>query len=257
MTLSTDSSSALTQHSKDPSTGTEGEGASAAITLTVDETNMSQIRKLKGDPVAMWNKLESIHNAKTSATRFNALEAFFTKTKAEGEPLVSITAATNALEEQFRSLWTTDYDVDALLNDLAMMSSLRMIPPESIHVRTSLLCQPNLTRDVIDAALVNEDNQQRRNSQPAIALRPLPSPLLIAVHLPTPHDQSPRPLNAHQVPYAIIVANGTIQPPSAGRRLKRLVASKRPHVLPALQTDQLLYQMPMPPSKYPLLTIHG
>ncbi|CAG7852791.1 SubName: Full=Uncharacterized protein {ECO:0000313/EMBL:CCA76880.1}; Flags: Fragment [Serendipita indica DSM 11827] len=180
---------------KDPSPGTEGEGsesstsskqyvadnanewkrrakqASAAITLTVDETNMSQIRKLKGDPVAMWNKLEYIHNAKTSATHFNALEAFFAKTKAEGEPLASITAATNALEEQFRSLWTTNYDADTLLNDLAMMSSLRMIPPESIHVRTSLLCQPNLTRDVIDAALVNEDNQQRRNSQPAIALR--------------------------------------------------------------------------------------
>ncbi|CCA76378.1 hypothetical protein PIIN_10371 [Serendipita indica DSM 11827] len=180
---------------KDPSPGTEGEGsesstsskqyvadnanewkrrakqASAAITLTVDETKMSQIRKLKGDPVAMWNKLEYIHNAKTSATHFNALEAFFAKTKAEGEPLASITAATNALEEQFRSLWTTNYDVDTLLNDLAMMSSLRMIPPESIHVRTSLLCQPNLTRDVIDAALVNEDNQQRRNSQPAIALR--------------------------------------------------------------------------------------
>ncbi|CAG7853270.1 SubName: Full=Uncharacterized protein {ECO:0000313/EMBL:CCA75989.2}; Flags: Fragment [Serendipita indica DSM 11827] len=115
---------------------------------------MSQIRKLKRDPVAMWNKLESIHNAKTSATRFNALEAFFTKTKTEGEPLASITAATNALEEQFRSLWTTNYDVDALLNDLAMMSSLRMIPPESIHMQ-----------------LVNEDNQQRRNSQPAIALR--------------------------------------------------------------------------------------
>ncbi|CCA73545.1 hypothetical protein PIIN_07498 [Serendipita indica DSM 11827] len=211
---------------KDPSTGTEGEGsesstsskqyvadnanewkrrakqASAAITLTVDETNMSQIRKLKGDPVAMWNKLESIHNAKTSATRFNALEAFFTKTKAEGEPLASITAATNALEEQFRSLWTTDYDVDALLNDLAMMSSLRMIPPESIHVRTSLLCQPNLTRDVIDAALVNEDNQQRRNSQPAIALRAATSQPITYRSTP-PHSSRPKPTAAERTPGAI------------------------------------------------------
>ncbi|CAG7846894.1 SubName: Full=Uncharacterized protein {ECO:0000313/EMBL:CCA75989.2}; Flags: Fragment [Serendipita indica DSM 11827] len=192
--------------------------ASAAITLTVDETNMSQIRKLKRDPVAMWNKLESIHNAKTSATRFNALEAFFTKTKTEGEPLASITAATNALEEQFRSLWTTNYDVDALLNDLAMMSSLRMIPPESIHVRTSLLCQKNLTRDVIDAALANEDNQQRRNSQPAIALRAATSqPIAYRSTPATPHDHSPRPPNARQVPHAIIVANGTIQLLSAGR----------------------------------------
>lgn len=211
---------------KDPSPGTEGEGserstsskqyvadnayewkrrakqASAAITLTIDETNMSQIRKLKGDPVSMWNKLESIHNAKTSVTRFSALEAFFTKTKAEGEPLASITAATNALEEQFRSVWTTNYDVDALLNDLAMMSSLRMIPPESIHVRTSLLCQPNLTRDVIDAALVNEDNQQRRNSQPAIALRAATSQPTAYRSTP-PHSSRPKPTVAERTPGAI------------------------------------------------------
>ncbi|CCA75983.1 hypothetical protein PIIN_09983 [Serendipita indica DSM 11827] len=211
---------------KDPSPGTEGEGsesstsskqyvadnanewkrrakqASAAITLTIDETNMSQIRKLKGDPVSMWNKLESIHNAKISVTRFNALEAFFTKTKAEGEPLASITAATNALKEQFRSLWTTNYDVDALLNDLAMMSSLRMIPPESIHVRTSLLCQPNLTRDVIDAALVNEDNQQRSNSQPAIALRAATSQPTAYRSTP-PHSSRTNSTAAERTPGAI------------------------------------------------------
>ncbi|CCA76880.1 hypothetical protein PIIN_10866, partial [Serendipita indica DSM 11827] len=150
----------------------------------------------------MWNKLESIHNAKTSVTRFSALEAFFTKTKAEGEPLASITAATNALEEQFRSVWTTNYNVDALLNDLAMMSSLRMIPPESIHVRTSLLCQPNLTRDVIDAALVNEDNQQRRNSQPAIALRAATSQPTAYRSTP-PHSSRPKPTVAERTPGAI------------------------------------------------------
>ncbi|CCA75630.1 hypothetical protein PIIN_09621 [Serendipita indica DSM 11827] len=146
--------------------------AAAAITMSIDETNAIHIDDISDDPVAMWKKLASMHNNKTPGTRFNAMDSLFGVTKEDSEDLAELMTRINGLLQRVKQLRPTDYKITDLDDELAIMAMLRALPDNYRHLRSSLLCQTNITREVVEEAFRAEDNQRRHEQRSqATALR--------------------------------------------------------------------------------------
>lgn len=145
--------------------------AAAAITMSIDETNAIHIDDISDDPVAMWKKLASMHNNKPPGTRFNAMDSLFGVTKEDSEDLAELMTRINGLLQRVKQLRPTDYKITDLDDELAIMAMLRALPDNYRHLRSSLLCQTNITREVVEEAFRAEDNQRQHEQRSQAALR--------------------------------------------------------------------------------------
>lgn len=66
--------------------------ASAEIWLLVEKNQKAHIRKEKGDPKAMWERLESVFVQKKTGSRFDAYSELFSTRLQEGESLSDLVA---------------------------------------------------------------------------------------------------------------------------------------------------------------------
>jgi hypothetical protein len=168
--------------------------AAGAIGMVIDETNATHVRGLEDDPIAMWKKLDEVHNSRTPGTRFNAMDTLFSIRKADDEDLAALITRTEAAMQRVQALRpvatravpsveltgtdnktsTVLYTLQTLDEELVIMTLLRAVPETYQHLHSSLLIQTTLTLEMVKQAFHAEDEHRkhREGSQTtAAALR--------------------------------------------------------------------------------------
>ena len=163
--------------------------AAGAIGMVLDEANATHIIGLEDDPVAMWTKLDQVHNSRTPGTRFNAMDALFNIKKEPEEDLASLITRSEAALQRVRALrpatdyaapsinltstsnqtTTIVYTLQTLDEELVIMTLLRALPETYQHVRSSLLIQPSLTLDMVRQAFYAEDEHRKHRGASQVA----------------------------------------------------------------------------------------
>ena len=92
-----------------------------------------------GDPAVMWKTLQMHHQQQKPTTRFVAYEALFGLQKREDESLPALCMRVTAAQRSMKDTRPSDFDMDALDNDLACMALIRALPSAEYQSFRSLL----------------------------------------------------------------------------------------------------------------------
>lgn len=169
--------------------------AAGVIEQSLDESNASHCEGLFGDAVAMWNKLEQIHNAKTPGTRFNAMHTLFSIRKEDSETLESLMTRTKAAMQRVKTLRPTTagaYTLEMLDNELVIATLLAALPDSFNHVTSSLYIQSDLSLEMVERSFRSEDvhRKQQATSDPVAALRAFTPHHTRPASVPNPSHQN-------------------------------------------------------------------
>src|SRR6266487_1758563 len=77
---------------------------SGEIWLAIEDNQKVDVKESKGDPAAMWKKLEAVHVQKKPGTCFNAYEVLFSVKKAEDEHLSMLSARADKAMQDIKAL---------------------------------------------------------------------------------------------------------------------------------------------------------
>ena len=117
------------------------------------------IKEVKGDPAAMWQKLEAIHIQKKPGTRFNAYDVLFNIRKEENETLTALMARADKAMQDIKSLRPSGFSLTDLDKELLCMTLIRALP-EYNNFASSLLLLDSLDLDKLKSAFQNEESQR-------------------------------------------------------------------------------------------------
>ncbi len=121
------------------------------IQMALSESQQPHIYGLD-NPAVVWTTLKTIHNQKTSSTRFVAYNALFSVGKQEDESLMSLSTRVLDSVQKMKDLRPDPFTLDQLDEDLTCMTLIRALPPGFETLSQSLLNQSSLTKkDIINA----------------------------------------------------------------------------------------------------------
>lgn len=155
--------------------------AAGIIELTLDDTNAHHCEGLFGNAVALWAKLELVHNAKSPGSRFGAMNTLFNIRMEDNETLDSLITHTKAAMQRVKNLrpagtypttTSTDssddsptpapYTLATLDDELIIMTLLRALPESYGHLSSLLYIQPDLNLEMVERAFRAEDNHRKQ-----------------------------------------------------------------------------------------------
>ena len=145
--------------------------ASGEIWLSVEDDQKVYIKEVKGDPAAMWKKLEDIHLQKKPGARFNAYDVLFSIRKDENETLTALMARADKAMQDIKALRPSGFSLDDLDKELLSMTLIRALPSEFNNFASSLLLLDSLDLNKLKSAFQTEESQRlARNSLPSSTL---------------------------------------------------------------------------------------
>jgi len=113
--------------------------------------------------VKMWGLLESAHVQKKPGARFNAYDDLFSIQKNNDETLVDLAVRIEHAMGNIKNLWSKDFTLEKLDDELQCMALIRALPEEYSHFSTSLLLLDSLNKERIIQAFRSEElNRQRQ-----------------------------------------------------------------------------------------------
>jgi len=134
--------------------------ASGEIWLAIEDSQKVHIKQEKGDPVAMWRKLDSVHLQKKPGARFNAYEALLSIRKREDESLSDLMGRADKAMQDIKALRPASFTIVDLDQELLSMSLIRALPSEYNSFVSSLLLLDSLDTTKLQAAFQNEESQR-------------------------------------------------------------------------------------------------
>ena len=148
--------------------------ASGEIWLAIEDDQKVHVKDVKGDPTAMWVKLESFHVQKRPGACFNAYDSLFSIRKNNDETLPALMARADKALQDIKSLRSSNFTLNQLDNELECMALIRALPAEYNTFVSSLLLLDSLDLDKLKSAFQNEESQcLARNvtaSSPSLAM---------------------------------------------------------------------------------------
>src|SRR5271156_468840 len=138
--------------------------ASGEIWLAVEDDQKVYIKEVKGDPSAMWQKLEAVHVQKKPGARFNAYDVLFNIRKEENETLTALMARADKAMQDIKSLRPSGFSLTDLDKELLCMTLIRALPSEYNNFASSLLLLDSLDLDKLKSAFQTEESQRLARS---------------------------------------------------------------------------------------------
>jgi len=126
--------------------------ASGEIWLAIEDNQKVHVKESKGDPAAMWTKLEAVHVQKKPGTRFNAYEVLFSVKKADDESLSALTARADKAMQDIKALRPAGFTLADLDKELESMALIRALPADYNNFASSLLLLDALNLEKIQSA---------------------------------------------------------------------------------------------------------
>src|SRR3984957_3031698 len=96
---------------------------SGEIWLAIEDDQKVHVKDVKGDPTAMWVKLESVHVQKRPGARFNAYDSLFSIRKNDDETLPALMAHADKALQDIKSLRSSNFTLNQLDNELECIKS--------------------------------------------------------------------------------------------------------------------------------------
>ena len=147
----------------------KAEKAAGWIYLMVETSQTVHLKGLEDDPVAMWDKLKSIHLQQRPGARFNAYDDLFSIRKLEEESLQSLANRVDTAMQQIQNLRPKDFSLDKLDEELLCMAMIRALPEDYSHFVSTLMLSDKLDRALITQAFHTEETQRIRRSSPQVS----------------------------------------------------------------------------------------
>ncbi|EIM85844.1 uncharacterized protein STEHIDRAFT_59118, partial [Stereum hirsutum FP-91666 SS1] len=138
--------------------------ASGEIWLLVEENQKAHIRKEKGDPKAMWEKLESVFVQKKTGTRFDAYSELFSTRLQEGESLSDLVARVDLYISHIKERRPAKFSLDDLDSELSSMTLIKALPSDYNNFVTFLTLSDDLSLDNVTQAFSNEEQSRKRRA---------------------------------------------------------------------------------------------
>jgi hypothetical protein len=134
--------------------------ASGEIWLAIEDSQKVHVKDSKGDPPAMWAKLEAIHVQKKPGARFNAYQTLLGIRKDDNESLSDLMARADKAIQDIKALRPSTFTLDDLDNELLSMSLIRALPSDYKNFVSSLLLLDSLNIDKLKSAFQTEEIQR-------------------------------------------------------------------------------------------------
>jgi hypothetical protein len=136
----------------------------AAGDIHLSQSQRAHVRGIEDDPIAMWDKLLSIHSQQVPGMCFSAYNELLSVTKQPDESLQSVAGRVSKALVRVQELRPESFTIVQLNEELAIMAMLCALPRDIYRNFVSLLMrQKTLTRADVEAAF--QVKQIERNAQ--------------------------------------------------------------------------------------------
>lgn len=142
--------------------------AAGYIWLYLDPSQQAHVNDLKGNPTAIWKKLEGIHQQQKPGNRFNAYEKLFNIHKEDDESLTTLVGRVETSMYAIQALRPTTFTIKELDQELQSMALMRALPEEYDAFASSLLLLDSLALDKLVAAFHTEEAQRAARAEAAL-----------------------------------------------------------------------------------------
>jgi hypothetical protein len=140
------------------------EKAAGNIYVHLSQSQRAHVRGIEDDPIAMWDKLSSIHSQQVPGMRFGAYNKLLSVTKQPDESLQSVAGRVSEALARVQELRPESFTIVQLDEELAIMAMLRALPRDVYgDFVSSLMREKTLTRADVESAFQVE--QIERNAQ--------------------------------------------------------------------------------------------
>ena len=121
----------------------------------------------------MWNRLASLHQVESPASRFIAYNELFSINLQDGESLTSLISRVETATQNLKQLRPSMYTLANLDDELSSMALIRALPFEAYgNFRSSLLLMADVSYRTVKSAFLQEArNRQPRASELSMALQ--------------------------------------------------------------------------------------
>ncbi|EIM85177.1 uncharacterized protein STEHIDRAFT_32700, partial [Stereum hirsutum FP-91666 SS1] len=138
--------------------------ASGEIWLLVEENQKAHIRKEKGDPKAMWEKLAYLYVQKKTGRRFDAYSELFSTRLQEGESLSNLVARVDLYISHIKERCPAKFSLDDLDSELSSMTLIKALPSDYNNFVTFLTLSDDLSLDNVTQSFSNEEQSRKRRA---------------------------------------------------------------------------------------------
>jgi hypothetical protein len=129
------------------------EKAASDIYVHLSQSQRAHVQGIEDDPIAMWDKLSSIHSQQVPGMCFGAYNELLSVTKQPDESLQSVASSVSEALACVQELRPESFTIVQLNEELAIMAMLRALPRNVYsNLVLSLMRQKTLTRADIESA---------------------------------------------------------------------------------------------------------
>jgi hypothetical protein len=145
------------------------EKAAGKIYAHLEPSQRAHVWGLKDNPVAMWDKLSSIHSQQVPSMRFMAYNKLFSIVKKPNKTLPLLASCVSNALGRVQDLCPQSFDVDQLDKELAVMAMIQALPQaEYGDFASSLMRNKTLLRADVEAAFQLKQTEQDAPHGPVI-----------------------------------------------------------------------------------------
>ncbi|KAF7964777.1 hypothetical protein HWV62_3008 [Athelia sp. TMB] len=140
------------------------ERACGILAMSISPGQKPNITDCQDDPVAIWTKLKSVHEAQKPSNRFNAYEDLLSIRKDSDESLSSLINRTESCMQLIKNLRTKSFTLDKLDEELQCMALIRALPDEFDSFASTLMITDKLDKASLISAFYSEEIQCSRRA---------------------------------------------------------------------------------------------
>lgn len=130
--------------------------------MSLSPGQKTHIMSCADDPVAIWTKLESVHEAKEPSTRFNAYDDLFSIRKDSDESLPALIMRSEQAVQLIKNRRPSGFTIDDLDAELQCMALIRALPDEYATFSYTIMIAGQLKKADLIAAFHTEEVQRQR-----------------------------------------------------------------------------------------------
>jgi hypothetical protein len=146
------------------------EKAAGDIYIHLSQSQRAHVWGIKDNPIAMWDKLSSIHSQQVPGMWFSMYNELLSVTKQPDKSLQSIAGRVSEALVRVQELRPESFTIVQLDEELAIMAMLRALPCDVYGDFVSLLMrQKTLTRADVEAAFQVEQIERNAQDGPLIS----------------------------------------------------------------------------------------
>jgi hypothetical protein len=145
------------------------EKAAGDIYVHLSQSQRAHVRGIEDDPIAMWDKLSSIHSQQVPGMRFGTYNELLSVTQQPDKSLQSVAGCVSEALVRVQELRPELFTIIELDEELAIMAMLRTLPRNVYGDFVLLLmCQKTLTRTDVEAAFQVEQTERNTQDSPLV-----------------------------------------------------------------------------------------